>query len=97
MEENRQSHLSRLKEVKQNRLNELEVQKARLGINCPPEVQTEIEDIKRAIEQLDREIQKEAPLIARISPFERIKVLLVNIRAAYGNPSTHYAGFIGRY
>lgn len=80
MEENKQTHLSRIREAKQKRLNELEVQKARFGINCPPEINTEIEDIKSAIAQLDYEIQKENLSLLRSSSFERVKVLFINTR-----------------
>lgn len=56
MDQSRRTHLEKLKRLNRERLNVLELKQAQLGINCPPEIHTEIEGIKKFIGQIESEI-----------------------------------------
>lgn len=50
------AHLSELIEAHKRRLHIRELQAAKFGISCPPEILTEIDDIKSQIEQAQQQI-----------------------------------------
>ena len=57
MDEDEINDLRELRQAHRNRLRVLELKAAQYGINCPPEVQTEISEIKNKIEALDQQIR----------------------------------------
>jgi hypothetical protein len=50
-------HLHELLKIHKKRLNVLEEQAAKYGINCPPEIKIEIEDIQEQIARFERNLQ----------------------------------------
>src|SRR4051812_19598246 len=51
-------HWHELIAIKKRRRRKLERQEAKYGLNCPPEIQTEIEDLTREIKDLDQKIRR---------------------------------------
>jgi hypothetical protein len=50
-------HLHELLKIHKKRVNVLEEQAAKYGINCPPEIKIEIEDIQEQIARFERQLQ----------------------------------------
>jgi hypothetical protein len=50
-------HLHELLKIHKKRVNVLEEQAARYGINCPPEIKIEIQDIQEQIARFERQLQ----------------------------------------
>lgn len=50
------NHLQTKKSAHLRRLRNLELRKAQLGLNCPPETHTEIEEIKQEIASIERQL-----------------------------------------
>ena len=50
-------HLRELLKIHKKRLNVLEEQAAKYGINCPPEIKIEIEDIQEQIARFEQQLQ----------------------------------------
>jgi hypothetical protein len=50
-------HLQELLKIHKRRVNVLEQQAAKYGINCPPEIKVEIEDIQQQIARFERQLQ----------------------------------------
>ena len=56
MDSEEAEHLRALIKILRRRLHVLEEQAARYGLQCPPHIQTEIEDIKERIATFERQI-----------------------------------------
>src|SRR5262245_45797872 len=64
MDDQRQ-HLDALRQAHQRRLHELELKEAAFGLNTPPEVRTELADIRAKIAELDKQL---GPAASRVLP-----------------------------
>src|SRR5215213_7296429 len=65
------AHLRRLIEAHKERLRILEVRAATSGLETPPQIQIEIDNIKRQIEMLEQQMSKN-----NLSSFTKSKALL---------------------
>ena len=79
------THLKNLRTIHQRNLQILEKQAAQYGLNTPPHIQTQIEDLRVEIEKLDNQIagleQGETPVRpAQTSKAQRCSDLTENIR-----------------
>src|SRR5262245_50225485 len=52
------NHLRGLLDIHHKRLHKLEERAAKYGIDCPPEVQIEIDEIKEQIERFDKQLSR---------------------------------------
>lgn len=73
-------HLGRLLRASQKRLNELEIQKARYGINARPEIITEMDDIEDEIKRYKNELEKLQTSLAVIKSQEIAKFTKVDYK-----------------
>ena len=65
MDGEQRRHLVDLRQIHLRRLHELEYKAAAFGLNAPPEVILEIQDIRHTITQLDRQLDPTTPRMPR--------------------------------
>ncbi len=53
MDDEQRTHLEELRETHQKRLNKLELREAQLGLSAPPELLTEIEDVREKVNAIN--------------------------------------------
>lgn len=73
MDKQEQQHQKKLREVYLDRLRILQITEARYGYNCPPEVQTEIEDINEKLEAINKKIGLSEDTLNRIELQEQLQ------------------------
>jgi tetratricopeptide (TPR) repeat protein len=71
LDDKERSNLREVMRAYQRRLRVLELQRATKGVNTPPEVLTEIEDIQSEIEKIEEQATRLSPILDRVAQRQR--------------------------